>query len=140
MFPKRSRSISVTCALAAFMVVVLPGSRPRAQTAPPRPNVSIDRYPALTDSLWPADVNRDGRTDLVAGRGADLVVLLGTGSGTFAPARVVAPSLRPLTVGDFNGDTRLDIAAYARHTDGTSNLFVLGGNGDGTFQAPRPVA
>src|SRR5688572_6684713 len=131
MIPKRLRSLAHTGALVALVGTVLLDN-PHAQTTP-RPNVSIARYPALTDNVWPADVNRDGRTDLVAGRGAELVVLLGNGDGSFAPARAVAASLTPIVVGDFNADSRIDIVAARRAADGTSSLFVLGGNGNGTF-------
>jgi regulation of enolase protein 1 (concanavalin A-like superfamily) len=140
MTSKASRSASLTCALAAIVGIVLADDNMRAQTGPPRPNVAIARYPALTDNVWPADLNRDGRTDLVAGRGTDLVVLLGNGDGSFAPARSVASALMPVAVGDFNADNRVDIAAARRASDGTSSLFVLAGIGDGTFGAPRAIS
>jgi hypothetical protein len=65
---------------------------------------------------------------------ADVSVLLGNGDGTLQTAvnYHVGPGpiseLTSMTVGDFNGDGKLDIV-----TDGG----VLLGNGDGTFQAAQ---
>lgn len=42
-----------------------------------------------------------------------------------------------LVAGDFNGDGKLDIAVIAPNANQSSNLAVLLGNGDGTFQSPQ---
>jgi hypothetical protein len=84
-----------------------------------------------------ADVNRDGRLDLVteAVRKNDYVaVLLGHGDGTFA-AQVdsligeVTATL-DVAVADIDGDANPDVAAGG---------FVLSGNGDGSFGAAQPL-
>ena len=69
-----------------------------------------------------------------------VLILLGQGDGTFAPvapASDVGPEAHSLTVGDFNGDGRQDVATADGNTD---VLSVLIGNGDGTFAAAQHYA
>jgi hypothetical protein len=89
------------------------------------------------------DFNGDGKVDLVvanagnpgAGDSGSVSILLGNGDGTFQLASNIPAGKNPISiaVGDFNGDTRLDLAVA---DSGNSTLAVLLGNGDGTFQAP----
>jgi hypothetical protein len=84
------------------------------------------------------DFNGDGVPDLAVALGnqAEVAILLGNGDGTFQPPRMAQTAGSQLyyplalTVGDLNGDGRLDIAT-ANNSIGVS---VLLGNGDGTFQ------
>jgi hypothetical protein len=92
------------------------------------------------------DFNGDGKTDVVVSiNGVNLpgveVALLGNGDGTLQTARTSASVYYPMgspAVGDFNGDGKLDVAL----SGGCSgcgvvvNVYLLLGNGDGTFQAP----
>lgn len=82
------------------------------------------------------DLNRDGKVDLAASLiapGSAVIVSLGKGDGTFEqPQTVVTGSFAGLDVADFNQDGLPDIAV----NDGVTQLFVLQGNGDGTFVAP----
>jgi hypothetical protein len=93
-----------------------------------RPNVD---YPAGAAPyfLAVADLNGDGKLDLVVGQQADqpVNVLLGNGDGTFQPPTTYAAGYLDsiITVADVNGDGIPDII------DGDGVLF---GNGDGTFQ------
>ena len=69
--------------------------------------------PASEADMIKADFNRDGKTDLAL-VGADLLVYLGNGDGTFtAEAPVALPSNFAggvhLLAGDFNGDGKLDL-------------------------------
>ena len=83
-----------------------------------------------------ADINGDGIPDLVA-QGVpnnsttqyyELLVSLGKGDGTFTAGTAIPlnGNLGPLTIGDFTGDGKPDIAVV--------NNGILPGNGDGTFQ------
>jgi hypothetical protein len=94
----------------------------------------------FSNSLAIADFNHDGILD-VASRGASLEgpsisILLGDGSGGLQ-APVNYPTLNgsgsvtpnSLTVGDFNKDGRLDLAAT-----NSNSVTILLGNGNGTFQ------
>jgi uncharacterized protein (TIGR03437 family) len=89
-----------------------------------------------------ADVNADGKADLVAsnyspsyssGPDAGIYILLGMGDGGFAAARQVAAGAGSrMLLFDFNGDGKLDIAAIL----GGDNLAILFGDGTGNFAAP----
>ncbi len=102
-----------------------------------------------------ADLNADGKLDLVALSGSDNIsVLLGNGNGTFQPAQVAAtvPGRTSQAVGDVNGDGTLDLTVttfssritgyYYGYYGGSYPIYtneggvkVLLGNGDGTFAA-----
>ena len=85
-----------------------------------------------------ADLNGDGKPDLVVANDGSMSVLLGNGDGTFQTAKVTAtpPELDTgdgsLAVMDFNDDGKLDVAS------GAAGVLLLG-NGDGTFQPPLPL-
>jgi hypothetical protein len=97
------------------------------------PNTPVD--------LFVADLNHDGKPDIVTPqRSAGMVtVFLNHGDGTFTPGGsstyVVGASPILVTVADFNGDGKPDIATGNCAMDtGTYSVSVLFGNGDGTFQ------
>src|SRR5687767_14891565 len=74
--------------------------------APPRPAVRISQLRQFAQDTWPADVNRDGRTDLVGSAGhraaSEVAVSIGRGDGTFAAPRTTGVAASPIAVGDFN--------------------------------------
>jgi hypothetical protein len=92
-------------------------------------------------ALAVADVNRDGKPDLVVANNTDgnVGVLLGDGTGSFANQVTFNSGPEPIAiaVADVNGDGKPDliVANY-----GSASVSVLLGNGDGTFQAPLSFA
>lgn len=79
-----------------------------------------------------ADLNHDGKLDLVVSRPDFSVVwvMLGNGNGTFGPTSVVQMYGRDLQIIDFNGDGHLDLTAV----DNITSIAL--GNGTGTFATP----
>ncbi len=98
---------------------------------------SDDRYPRLI-----ADVNGDGRSDIVAFGNDGVFVSLGTSSGTFAVKTLVTPSFGAAdtsggwfsnnvylrTMADVNGDGRADIVGF-----GNAGTYVSLGTAAGGF-------
>jgi hypothetical protein len=89
---------------------------------------------AQPNRLTTADVNLDGKPDLIASCGSNTPfqarVFKGTAS-SFEEAAVV-PMFGSVIAGDFNHDSKLDVVS--------TEVGIALGNGDGTFQAPAAVA
>jgi hypothetical protein len=90
------------------------------------------------------DFNRDGKLDAIVASeggsptsgtgGAGVAVSLGNGDGTFTSANdspiPFAQHLSAIATADFNRDGKLDVAVTA---SSTNIVYILLGNGDGTF-------
>lgn len=89
----------------------------------------------VADTFTAADLDGDGKLDLILAEGASLDVELGTGSGGFTHASTIAlpdaPS-RPL-IADLDGDGQPDVAVAIPNA---YIVLVMRGLGDGTFAAP----
>ena len=89
-------------------------------------------------SVAVADFNRDTRPDLaVANRlSSDVTILLGDGTGNFTAAATgperAGDGPTAVAVGDFNGDTRPDLAVANYDS---SDVTILLGDGAGNFTA-----
>jgi hypothetical protein len=94
------------------------------------------------NSVAVADVNQDGKLDIVANTGGGYTnVLLGNGDGTFQlPLEDQVPGLMVFShsqaLADVNGDNKLDLVV-ASPTDNSVSLLM--GNGDGSFQQPQTL-
>ncbi len=103
---------------------------------------------SLDSPAWlSADFNNDGNSDLVlVPAPGQLALAFGRGASTFAKGITVSTPFPAASwvAGDFNGDGRIDLAispiatsaGAPTETTAVSNLAVLRGNGDGTFQTP----
>jgi hypothetical protein len=95
--------------------------------------------------VYLVDVNGDGKPDIVT-ENADgtISVLLNKGNGTYDPGTVITsiaaiyPHAVYLAFADFNGDGKMDIAVAT--AGNLSDVFVLLGNGNGTFGSPIETA
>lgn len=95
------------------------------------------------------DFSGDGKVDVAVSasggtQAGEEIVFLGNGDGTFQTTPKVSPGLwvveGGITVGDFNGDGKLDLALIGCDTASCiASTFILAGNGDGTFQSPTAV-
>jgi flagellin len=85
-----------------------------------------------------ADVNGDGKLDMLQGNssGTGVTVRLGNGDGTFTNGTTYSAGDNPLQIvtADLNGDGRLDLGVRTGNS-----TAILRGNGDGTFQAAQTI-
>jgi hypothetical protein len=98
------------------------------------------RYTVTSSLCWTirvADLDADGRLDIVCGDAgfAQVIVMRGTGPGTFGTVTRLTATSRGtgLALADLDGDGDLDIAFPGA---ATNTVDVFRGNGNGTF-APR---
>jgi len=116
-------------------ISILLGNGNGTFTAAPLVSAGITSFPFF---LAVADFNGDGNADLavVNGRDNSVSILLGNGAGGFTPANnspIYFPNASgpsPIVAADFNGDGKPDLAVA---NFDTSVVYILLGNGDGTF-------
>jgi hypothetical protein len=110
------------------------------------------RTPGFQSGYLPilaGDFNGDGKVDAVQltqpGNNTLIVFSAGSGGGSFLPS-VAGLSLpgnlaASTAVGDFNGDHILDLLVSfgGARTEAPPTVFLLAGNGDGTFAGPIAV-
>lgn len=128
------------------VLVMLCAPNALAQSVSFLPAVTYDTGGYQASSVAIADVNRDGKADIVVsncggcygppriGHGGSVGVLLGNADGTFQPATTYDSGGTVsifVAVADLNVDGKPDLVVVNRNSD---DIGVLLGNGDGTFQ------
>ncbi len=93
--------------------------------------------PPGLDSIGPiglvaADLNGDGKVDLVLGDTHQSIVYIGKGDGTFTSGNTLDKLAASLALGDFNGDGKPDLV-FSDAND--TNISVWTGDGTGAFGA-----
>jgi len=98
----------------------------------------------LPSQLASGDFNDDGNLDLVVASadpsGSGATVLLGHGDGTFSSAPEVnnaGDTPQAVAVGDFNGDSKADLAFADDPSGPNGKISIVLGNGNGTFDQQR---
>jgi hypothetical protein len=91
----------------------------------------IQLFLTQNDRALAADVNRDGRDDLITFYYANMVFLSGPGGMLGEPAILGNGGIGPGVAGDFNGDSHLDLAS-------TGNWIAFG-DGTGHFSPARDL-
>jgi Bacterial Ig-like domain (group 3)/FG-GAP-like repeat len=117
-----------------------PEVRPMDQTDPFLPTVTYDTGAPEVFSIAAADLNHDGKLDLVVVNyngypnvgDSSIGVLLGNGDGTFRPTVVYDAGITGATsvaVGDLNNDGKADLVVAS---SGSISVFL--GKGNGSFK------
>ena len=130
--------LDLAVALIGGNVAILTGKGDGTFAAEVDYSVGSNSFPM---SITSADFNNDGLPDLATANenNGTFSILLGKGDGTFAPSvnypfiPGTTTSIQSIVAVDFNGDRKIDLAVVDRFN---SNISVLFGNGDGTFQPP----
>lgn len=102
--------------------------------------ISIGSAGSDVEQIIAADFNGDNKLDVgLASIGASptssVAILLGNGNGTLQAAQFFqgGPNATSLVSGDFNGDSKLDLAVA--NAGNANSASILLGNGNGTFAA-----
>jgi Bacterial Ig-like domain (group 3)/FG-GAP-like repeat len=100
----------------------------------PNSSISLPMY----DGRKVVDLNNDGRDDLISVDSQNIYAALSQSDGSFTsvtspiPQETNPQNSAVLALADFNHDGKIDAAV------GLTNLYILPGNGDGTFSSAGP--
>src|SRR5260370_32085736 len=123
-----ARGLLVAITPVLICVALIGGSaHPAKAAANPTTTTQLGLTP---NQVFTADMNGDGKLDIVVSGTAE-AVLLGNGDGTFKPPIFSYPGPATAAVlADFNRDGELHLAVGSQY----GGVTILLGNGDGTFR------
>ncbi len=102
---------------------------------------SIDNEPYQFLDIAPADLNGDGKTDLVVSQSTVYSVYLGSGGGVVVlsdyPAGMPFADVGSIAIGDVDGDGQLDVSGVDRKF---GQLSIARGTGTGALEPPMLCA
>lgn len=106
-----------------------------------QPNLSfkaplVYAVPSATDGIFAADMDGDGKADVITGGPAGWGILYGNGDGTLKPYTRIyqwAAGLTVRAVADLNGDGKPDVVSM----DTNGNVLIFLNTGSGHFAAPQ---
>jgi FG-GAP-like repeat len=105
------------------------------------PGLSATSPPQGNPPVATADFNGDGIPDAAilgaTSGGQVLSIFLGRPDGSFAPRLDYSAQATGFTVGDFNGDGKVDVVIVSYGDLPGASIFL--GNGDGTLRPPVPL-
>ncbi|HOX38491.1 MAG TPA: FG-GAP-like repeat-containing protein [Candidatus Brocadiia bacterium] len=134
-FDNDGNSDIVSCNFIGMSISLLRGNGDRTfQTA-----LTYSMPSAVGFGCYASDFNGDGILDL-ATAGQQLYVLLGNGDGTFQPETSLCSEVIDVTGADVDGDGDTDLLASESPISSShpaSMIFLMRGNGDGTFDPPE---
>lgn len=104
----------------------------------PAHNTALPNTSAIPVQMLAADLNKDGKIDLVIAQQSpnEILVLLGNGDGTFRPPITLSLVNTPdaIALGDLNNDGKVDLAVRECPSSNTDcDIAVYLGTGTGTF-------
>lgn len=118
-------------------ITTMPAQPPPSGCAVPNLVPSNFDVGSTPTNLAVGDFNNDMNPDVAVTNqvSGDVSILLGDGSGGFAPQMMVNAGASPyaVAVGQFNGDSNQDLVMV---NSGSNNVSILLGNGNGAFSAP----
>ena len=133
----RSLRIRARFGVLLGLAILISMSSPAQSCFVSAPSIFDGQHPI---SVAVGDFNLDGKMDVVTANppAKGVSLLLGNGDGTFQPPRPNSVGVQPyfVAVGDFNQDGKPDIAVADYIYCLPSVVYILLGNGDGTFQSP----
>src|ERR1019366_7120299 len=130
------RRVTTTGAINLMLVLLAPMSYAGA------PFVTMANFPSGGAAQYTAaaDVNRDGKEDVLASNLNGVIsLLMGNGNGSFqAPKTIVAlpAGAYPIVTADFNRDGNADLAVLE---PGKASVLIYFGKGDGTFESAKTI-
>jgi hypothetical protein len=110
--------------------------------------VSVTGWTSKIADFKIADINRDGKPDIISTISTtfqgDVRYTVGRGNGTGAypvanttyDTYAFDGATGSISVGDVNGDGKADLTFSKTNADPTNNLYILQGDGSGTFPSP----